>query len=435
GTGPVLAAETWLQDVQLLVARGRGGDPGGPALAVKGGHNDEAHNHLDVGSYLVALDGAPVLIDLGQPTYTARTFTERRYEIWTMTSSWHNLPEIRGHQQGVGERFRAVEVQPELQETGTAEALGPGPGSALHLELREAYPAAAGLRSWRRTAALDRDARTVRISDTWELEARSGHEDVPAVLLRHVIAGDPLEHAPGLLRVRTLSGTVAELRWEAELGTGALERREIDDPLLAASWGGAVHRLSLEGAERGRAALTVTALGPARAAGRALQREGSAGAGADRRQDRPAGTGPDHVQHERGREHPAQQRLPGQAHHGDHHHREVQQRQRPAAQDAEGGDAEQQVPGCLGPFADQRRGVERREQSQRRTEQERGDEHGAQGMAQSPLGVDHQDQSQPHRQCGPAERAQARPPQHVQRGAQQRLLGEGPPPRVAVGAL
>ena len=263
GTGPVLAAETWLQDVQLLVARGRGGDPGGPALAVKGGHNDEAHNHLDVGSYLVALDGAPVLIDLGQPTYTARTFTERRYEIWTMTSSWHNLPEIRGHQQGVGERFRAVEVQPELQETGTAEALGPGPGSALHLELREAYPAAAGLRSWRRTAALDRDARTVRISDTWELEARSGHEDVPAVLLRHVIAGDPLEHAPGLLRVRTLSGTVAELRWEAELGTGALERREIDDPLLAASWGGAVHRLSLEGAERGRAALTVTAVGTA----------------------------------------------------------------------------------------------------------------------------------------------------------------------------
>ncbi|MGN7210567.1 heparinase II/III domain-containing protein [Brachybacterium paraconglomeratum] len=259
GAQPVLPAETWLQDVQLLVARERGGDPGGPALAVKGGHNDEAHNHLDVGSYLVALDGAPVLIDLGQPTYTARTFTERRYEIWTMTSSWHNLPEIRGHQQGVGERFRAVELQPELQEAGTAEALCPGSGSALHLELREAYPAAAGLRSWRRTAALDRDARTVRVSDTWELEARSGHESVPPVVLHHVIAGDPLEHAPGLLRVRTLSGSVAELRWEAELGAGALERREIDDPLLTASWGGAVHRLSLPGAERGSAALTVTA--------------------------------------------------------------------------------------------------------------------------------------------------------------------------------
>ena len=259
GTGPVLPAETWLQDVQLLVSRGRGGDPGGPALAVKGGHNDEAHNHLDVGSYLVALDGAPVLIDLGQPTYTARTFTERRYEIWTMTSSWHNLPQIRGHQQGVGERFRAAEVQPELQEAGTAEALGRGAGSALHLELREAYPAAAGLRSWRRTAALDRDSRTVTVSDTWELEARSGHESVPPVVLHHVIAGDPLEHAPGLLRVRTLSGAVAELRWEAGLGAGALERREIDDPLLAASWGGAVHRLTLEGAERGSAALTVTA--------------------------------------------------------------------------------------------------------------------------------------------------------------------------------
>src|SRR5699024_8153974 len=189
----------------------------------------------------------------------------------------------------------------------------PGPGSSLHVELREAYPAAAGLRSWRRTAALDRDARTVRSSDTWEPAARRGHDDVPAVLLRHVIAGDPLEPARGPLRGRTLSGTGAELRWEAELGTGALERREIADPLLAASWGGAVHRLSLEGAERGRAALTVTAVGTAWAAGRDLQREGSAGAGADRRQERPAGTRPHHAQHERGREHPAQQRQPGPA--------------------------------------------------------------------------------------------------------------------------
>ncbi|MGP9539227.1 heparinase II/III domain-containing protein [Brachybacterium sp. AOP43-C2-M15] len=263
GTRPVLPADTWLSEVQLLVARERGGDPSGLTLAVKGGHNDEAHNHLDVGSYLVALDGSPVLIDLGQPTYTATTFTDRRYEIWTMTSSWHNLPEIRGHQQGVGARFRAVEVIPELGAISTDTTCGPCSGSVLDLELRDAYPAAAGLRSWRRTAALDRDARIVRVSDAWELEARGSHEDAPPVALHHVIAGDPLAHAPGLLRVRALSGAVAELRWDEELGTGALERREIDDPLLAASWGGAVHRLSLEGSEHGRAYLTVTAAGTA----------------------------------------------------------------------------------------------------------------------------------------------------------------------------
>src|SRR5699024_1014557 len=125
----------------------------------------------------VALDGSPVLIDLGQPTYTAATFTDRRYEIWTMTSSWHNLPEVRGHQQGVGARFRAVDVVPALSGTSTDTPRGPCSGSVLDLELRDAYPAAAGLRSWRRTAALDRDARTVRISDAWDLEPRGSHED------------------------------------------------------------------------------------------------------------------------------------------------------------------------------------------------------------------------------------------------------------------
>lgn len=76
GARPPYPAQTWLPEVQLLVARERDADPSGLALIVKGGHNGEAHNHLDVGSYLVALDGSPVLIDLGQPTYTAQTFTD-----------------------------------------------------------------------------------------------------------------------------------------------------------------------------------------------------------------------------------------------------------------------------------------------------------------------------------------------------------------------
>ena len=256
---PVLPAETWLPEVQLLVARERGGESSGLALAVKGGHNDEAHNHLDVGSYLIALDGSPVLIDLGQPTYTALTFTERRYEIWTMTSSWHNLPEIRGEQQGVGERFRAVEVVAEPGEPDADTARTPEPRTALGLELREAYPVAAGVLSWRRTASLDREARTARISDAWELAPRAEHEEGRPVVLHHVIAGDPLEHAPGLLRVRALSGAVAELRWDPGLGAGVLARQQIHDPLLEASWGRAVHRLSLDGAAHGSADLTVTA--------------------------------------------------------------------------------------------------------------------------------------------------------------------------------
>lgn len=242
-------AHVWLPEVQLMVARERAGDPSGLALAVKGGHNDEAHNHLDVGSYLVALDSAPVLIDLGQPTYTALTFTERRYEIWTMDSSWHNLPEIRGHGQGVGRQYAAGDV---LERSGDA--------SSLELELAAAYPRVAELRSYRRRVTLDRrpgSGPAVRIEDRWQLDPTGELAKNADVVLHHVIAGDILEHRPGRLLVRALSGALAEMRWGTELGAGSLERRRIEDPLLAASWGEGVHRLTLTADGSGTATITL----------------------------------------------------------------------------------------------------------------------------------------------------------------------------------
>lgn len=261
GARPVLPEEAWLPEVQLLVARERGGDSTGLALAVKGGHNAEAHNHLDVGSYVVAIDSSPVLVDLGQPTYTARTFTERRYEIWTMTSSWHNLPEIRGYEQGVGARYRTGQAVPRLRTSVDGR---PSNESSVDLELCPAYPAAAGMRSWRRTAALDRDARTVRVSDSWQVDPHPARGDSTAVTLNHVVAGEILEHGTGLLRVRALSGASVELRWSPDLGAGDLGRRSIEDPLLARSWGDAVHRLRLDGPDSGSASLLVTPIGGGR---------------------------------------------------------------------------------------------------------------------------------------------------------------------------
>jgi hypothetical protein len=274
GVRPPLPETTWLPDVQLLVARERAADTAGLALAVKGGHNDEAHNHLDVGSYLVAADGSPVLIDLGQPTYNALTFTDRRYEIWTMTSSWHNLPEIRGTEQGVGAEFRAggpLEGTAPMAAPGSGDGesaahgqghrLGHGDGSsALELELAAAYPPEAGVLSFRRRAVLDRtgaDGAAVRIEDSWILRpSRTPHAGA-GVVANHVIAGAIIDHRAGRLAVRALSGAVVELSWDPTLGTGLLEKRMIEDPLLAASWGEMVHRLRLPGPASRNLVLTV----------------------------------------------------------------------------------------------------------------------------------------------------------------------------------
>ena len=61
---------------------------------IKAGNNADSHNHNDTGSITLYKNGLPLLIDIGVESYTRKTFSPQRYEIWTMQSSWHNLPEF-----------------------------------------------------------------------------------------------------------------------------------------------------------------------------------------------------------------------------------------------------------------------------------------------------------------------------------------------------
>jgi heparinase II/III-like protein len=228
-----LPRSSWLPDVQLLVLRQRDGSAEGWTLAVKGGHNDENHNHNDVGSVVAALDGTPVLIDLGQPTYTAISFSDRRYEQWVVRSEWHNVPVVDGLQQEAGRQWRAAGFV--VREDVAAE-----------LDLSEAYSSG----KLRRTATLDRTRQAVQIVDTWAAWT--------TVSEHFVIAGRPVGHEPGRLVVETLGGALAQLSWDGDLGAGRLETRAVDDELLAAVWGPAVHRLIVDGGNRQTFELTLT---------------------------------------------------------------------------------------------------------------------------------------------------------------------------------
>lgn len=95
-------------------------------LAVKGGHNRESHNHNDIGSLILYRGTAPILIDAGVGVYTKDTFSDKRYTIWTMQSSYHNLPDIDGMAQLPGRRFRA--------DCFSAE------GDTVTVSYRSAYP-------------------------------------------------------------------------------------------------------------------------------------------------------------------------------------------------------------------------------------------------------------------------------------------------------
>lgn len=152
---PALVRDVWLDGIQVMAARCKGGTSDGFFVAAKGGHNAESHNHNDVGNFIVYRDGWPVLIDVGVETYSRKTFSSQRYEIWTMQSAYHNLPTINGVMQSPGRQFAARDVR---YEAGDDYA-------ELRLDLAGAYAREAGLKSWVRTTRLNRGGDIVVTED------------------------------------------------------------------------------------------------------------------------------------------------------------------------------------------------------------------------------------------------------------------------------
>lgn len=223
-----LPRQVWLESIELRILRQRAGSPAGLTLAVKGGHNDEHHNHNDIGEVIVASDGVPVLVDAGRPTYTAATFGPDRYRAWMMQSGWHNVPLVRQAMQSPGREFRAT----------TAEPLPDG----LTLDLAAAYPVHE-LTSWHRTARLT--GSTVTVQDRWQLGPWEGAGPEPASLVCFLIAGD-LTVTPGRIDVRPLDGaTPVSLEWSPDIPVRSTPRR-LDDPMLSTVWGAQLTRIEFD---------------------------------------------------------------------------------------------------------------------------------------------------------------------------------------------
>ncbi|GCE77542.1 heparinase II/III domain-containing protein [Cellulomonas biazotea] len=251
--GPPLVADVWLPSTQVAVARPAAGTPRGLTLAVKGGHNDEHHNHCDVGAVVVAADGVPVVVDPGRPTYTAQTFGPDRYDIWTMRSAWHSVPTVRGHEQPPGRRFAARDVGHAVDAEGTT----------VRLDLAGAYPDGV-VERWTRTARLDRTSVRVTVDDHWTLPADTPTASTAPTVVHYVLAGTVTPDGPGRVLVQPLDGAPRTLlTWDATCATGALTVRDLDDPMLTQVWGDRLTRLDLTVDDHdghGRLTLTVEVL-------------------------------------------------------------------------------------------------------------------------------------------------------------------------------
>lgn len=231
-SAPPLPRDVWLPSTQVLVARPAAGSAAGLTLAVKGGHNDEHHNHNDVGGVIVALNGVPVIVDPGRPTYTAQTFGPDRYGIWTMQSSWHSVPEIRGSAQATGRRYAARDVSAVIADEG----------SEIRLDLAAAYPRE-DVRRWSRTARLDRDTGRITLRDSWELDPAA--DDAPT-RLHFMIAGE-VRIGDGRAEISALGGAgTVSVVW-CPHAPCVISARELDgDPMLGDVWGDRLTRLEID---------------------------------------------------------------------------------------------------------------------------------------------------------------------------------------------
>lgn len=213
--------DVWFPDVQVMTAR----SPKGLYVATHAGHNAESHNHNDVGDFILYANGQPVIIDVGRGTYTAKTFSAKRYDIWWTQSAFHNLPIANGYSQPAGRAFEARAVRYAADNRR----------ASLSMDLSAAYPAAAGLRTWNRNVTLDRVRETVSVTDAYAFTATPGTLQQAFMTTCTVDAS-----TPGLLILTTPGpATTVQLRYDPNRWTVRAEAVPLtmpDDEGLLTKW-------------------------------------------------------------------------------------------------------------------------------------------------------------------------------------------------------
>jgi len=233
---PPLPQDVWLDQIQVMAARDRSGSTDGFFVTAKGGHNNESHNHNDVGNFIVYLDGLPVLIDAGVEAYTAKTFSSSRYEIWTMQSNYHNVPTVAGFQQAPGITYAADKVQYHRSDDA----------AELVLDIAKAYPEKAGIGYWERSIKLNR-GRDLIIIDRYDLI-----DATTELCLNLLTACSLIEEEQESIKLQSADlpdgrrSGMAKLQYEAEKLIVETEEIRVEDENLRRIWGAWLTRIILK---------------------------------------------------------------------------------------------------------------------------------------------------------------------------------------------
>lgn len=200
----------WFQDIQVITSR-----KGSQFFAAHGGHNAESHNHNDIGDFVYYDKGEPVIIDAGRGNYTSRTFSAQRYSLWFTQSEYHNLPLINGQGQKAGRSFEATAVQSNLSDKA----------SGITLDLAKAYPAEAGIKTWKRSLQFNKVKNQVELKDQYELSAMTQPVQQAFMTLCTIDTS-----TPGKLGLKTSTGDAHEIQYDAKKWTVSIDLPSTEGP-------------------------------------------------------------------------------------------------------------------------------------------------------------------------------------------------------------
>ena len=203
---------TWFEDAGVLICRPSQGVKGRLGVAIKGGHNDEHHNHNDVGSFIVVAGDRPVLADPGTEVYTARTFSARRYESKVLNSFGHPVPVAAGKLQRTGREAQARVLRKEFTDER----------DTLVLDLRSAYDVPTLERLEREFQYERGDADRLTVIDRVEF---SSPESFEVALVTHGTWSRP---APDVLRV-DCDGRRVDVRLDGGGAEYSITSEQIDE--------------------------------------------------------------------------------------------------------------------------------------------------------------------------------------------------------------
>jgi hypothetical protein len=174
-------------------------------------------------------NGKPCLIDLGREEYTAKTFSSKRYEIWTMQSGYHNLPIINGTEQMQGEKYKAK------NSTFTVNSKS----ATFSTDIAGAYTEDALVNRWIRSYTLNRGKNFI-ISDKYELTGLKGITS--SNLLTYCKVS---QVKPGMLKLEG-DGFTLNMSYNPKIVTPKIEYIKVTDNSLKRYWPDGVTRITME---------------------------------------------------------------------------------------------------------------------------------------------------------------------------------------------